>query len=215
MTSDDLVPRILAAIEAVEALVEQVAEEVGAEWSDGGELGNSVWTKDGSGYVAAGPYDYMSRELRQHIAHHDPASVLRRCEVDRRTVERHSTITDAVFSTSPGKPGVWLPKCFYCNRRAPCDDLRDMADRYGITEEEHDEDIVPAILSAGQFSNGQGTVELDADGRLFLLVCRECDVDEPIPFSSAEERGKWAAGHRDATGHDSWWSHDHTSKETT
>lgn len=88
------------------------------------------------GYIAHTDNSPAGDVYRAHIARHDPAAVLRRCAADRRTVERHSTIRDAVFSTSPGKPGVWLPKCFYCNKRAPCDDLTDMMDRYGISTEE-------------------------------------------------------------------------------
>lgn len=43
----------------------------------------------------------------------------------------------------------------------------------------------------------------------YLLACLECapdHADEPVvmPFGSAEERGKWAAAHRDGTGHDRW-----------
>lgn len=43
----------------------------------------------------------------------------------------------------------------------------------------------------------------------YLLVCLECAPDQSekaraIPFGSAEERGKWAAAHRDGTGHDRW-----------
>jgi hypothetical protein len=42
---------------------------------------------------------------------------------------------------------------------------------------------------------------------LYLLLCRECGDPErplPIPFESPAERGKWAAEHTQATGHDSW-----------
>lgn len=40
----------------------------------------------------------------------------------------------------------------------------------------------------------------------YILVCRECDPDggTPIPFACPEDRGKWAAEHRDGTGHDRW-----------
>lgn len=47
----------------------------------------------------------------------------------------------------------------------------------------------------------------------YLLVCRECGDGEdalPIPFSSAAERGGWAAEHTRGTGHDKWWVHDIT-----
>ena len=38
----------------------------------------------------------------------------------------------------------------------------------------------------------------------YLLVCLLCEPRLTIPFLSAEERGKWAAAHRDGTGHDRW-----------
>ena len=44
-----------------------------------------------------------------------------------------------------------------------------------------------------------------------LLLCRECgDPDHPLimPFATAVERGKWAAEHTQATGHDHWWVYD-------
>lgn len=42
----------------------------------------------------------------------------------------------------------------------------------------------------------------------YLLACRICDGEVPIPFDSAKERGKWAAEHTAGTGHDSWWVYD-------
>ncbi len=45
----------------------------------------------------------------------------------------------------------------------------------------------------------------------YLLVCFECgDPDRPlpIPFGSAAERGRYAAAHTRATGHDRWWVKD-------
>ena len=50
----------------------------------------------------------------------------------------------------------------------------------------------------------------------FLLLCRECgDQDHPlpIPFGSAEERGKWAAEHTAATGHARWLVRDEPRAE--
>ena len=42
----------------------------------------------------------------------------------------------------------------------------------------------------------------------YVLVCRDCgDGDDalPMPFGSAEERGKWAAAHTRGTGHNRWF----------
>jgi hypothetical protein len=40
----------------------------------------------------------------------------------------------------------------------------------------------------------------------YVLVCLMCDPDAegPIPFPSAEERGRWAAAHTAGTGHEKW-----------
>lgn len=43
----------------------------------------------------------------------------------------------------------------------------------------------------------------------FLLICRECEPDDLVlPFTSAADRGSWAADHREATGHDRWFTQD-------
>lgn len=41
-------------------------------------------------------------------------------------------------------------------------------------------------------------------GKWFVLFCRECDPDTPIPFETAEARGRWASAHTAGTGHDRW-----------
>jgi len=39
----------------------------------------------------------------------------------------------------------------------------------------------------------------------YVLVCRDCgNGDLPMPFGSTAERGKWAAQHTRATGHENW-----------
>jgi len=41
----------------------------------------------------------------------------------------------------------------------------------------------------------------------YLLVCRECESAErplPMPFTTAAERGRYAAEHTRGTGHDRW-----------
>ena len=48
----------------------------------------------------------------------------------------------------------------------------------------------------------------------YVLVCRQCGSgDLPMPFSSPAERGKWAAGHTRATGHDQWLVFDQPQRE--
>lgn len=46
----------------------------------------------------------------------------------------------------------------------------------------------------------------------YVIDCKECDeggVALPIPFDTPEARGRWAADHRNATGHDRWLVIDH------
>ena len=40
----------------------------------------------------------------------------------------------------------------------------------------------------------------------YVLVCRDCGDGDmlPMPFESPQARGKWAAEHTRATGHDRW-----------
>jgi hypothetical protein len=49
----------------------------------------------------------------------------------------------------------------------------------------------------------------------FVLVCRICTPELPMPFPSAEARGKWAAAHTRGTGHDSWIVIDQPALEVT
>lgn len=43
----------------------------------------------------------------------------------------------------------------------------------------------------------------------YVLRCLQCDDDSDmtldIPFPTAAARGRWAADHRDGTGHDRWF----------
>jgi hypothetical protein len=51
----------------------------------------------------------------------------------------------------------------------------------------------------------------------YVLVCRECgNGDLPMPFESAEARGRWAAAHTKGTGHDRWLvvDQEETAKES-
>jgi hypothetical protein len=51
---------------------------------------------------------------------------------------------------------------------------------------------------------------------VFVLVCRECgNGDLVMPFSSAAERGRWAAEHTRGTGHDRWFVKDVPARSTT
>lgn len=39
---------------------------------------------------------------------------------------------------------------------------------------------------------------------LYVLICRECSPELPIPFPTPAERGRWAAAHTAGAGHDTW-----------
>jgi hypothetical protein len=71
---------------------------------------------------------------------------------------------------------------------------------------------LPALAARYGFERTQA-----ASGKVFyVLICRECgDPDKPLPmpFESPAERGKWAAAHTAATGHDSWFVIDQTEDE--
>ena len=52
------------------------------------------------------------------------------------------------------------------------------------------------------------------DGTWYVLVCRECgNGGLPMPFESAEARGKWASDHTRATGHSRWFVADQREGE--
>lgn len=88
----------------------------------------------------AGTVAYIPHEEdRAHIARHDPAAVLRRCEADRRVLARHRMNPDA--------PSRWeTVACEGCGTYGDCDwpvtdnindcpELLDLAHAHGITEE--------------------------------------------------------------------------------
>lgn len=169
VTSDDVVPRILAAIDETERDARAATQ---GPWRHTPE---KHWRKPGTAWceeaVFAGPVgadavcvagtgnsdDPQSMADAAHIARHDPDAVLRRCAADRRRLERHTPIPDhgrfsddwANECPNPGdcdcgeRPKV----CGACRDQAggpleaPCRDLLDLADSYGVapTEETADE----------------------------------------------------------------------------
>jgi len=88
---DDLLTWLRAQLDAVEKVAQAAARDAGGpEWSAGDEnLSESVSLADAGSYVAAGPYGYLSWELRQHIADNDPAFVLTDVEAKRQIIEAH------------------------------------------------------------------------------------------------------------------------------
>lgn len=101
-------------------------------------------------------YDHMCGEIRDranagtvaflgkddpagvHIAMHDPAAVLRRCEADRRTLARHALDPDAVWYEAAMCKGCGT----YGDMDSPvtenlndCPELIDLAHAHGLTAE--------------------------------------------------------------------------------
>ena len=69
----------------------------------------------------------------QHIARHDPASVLRGCAADRKVLERHATKIQRCGGHSDSPHQADCFDCAYCDTRYwPCPDLKDLAERYGL-----------------------------------------------------------------------------------
>jgi hypothetical protein len=131
----DLVSRLLAAITETEEIAIGAAEWFGESATPGSapswryvEVGH-IWN-DRDGDIAD---DVMGRHA-DHIALHDPASVLRRCEADREISELHR---------KADPPEIWL--CVVCGPMGqtidctyPCDTVRLLARGYGLTEEDTD-----------------------------------------------------------------------------
>lgn len=153
VTSDDLGPQVLAAIEETEQDARACA---GAPWVD--DVPGMVHVDPAAirenralrqlGYVASTDNSPCGDVYRRHIVRNGPASALRRCAVDRRRLERHTPIPDhgrfsddwATECPNPGdcdcgeRPKV----CGACRDQvgdpieAPCPDLLDLADSYGV-----------------------------------------------------------------------------------
>lgn len=70
--------------------------------------------------------------VAEHIALHDPAAVLRRCAADRRVLERHAPHY-RYNGANPECSWCWTPREEPADW--PCEDYRDLADRYGIEVE--------------------------------------------------------------------------------
>jgi hypothetical protein len=107
----DLSDRILAAIEEVR----RNAEELKAVRPTLMRIGLS--TSDGRSLVVSS----------------DPSADLRRCEADKRTVERHHR--ELAFAIVVDK-GVEQHGCAHCGKPWPCSDLLDRADAYDVPTEE-------------------------------------------------------------------------------
>lgn len=134
---DDLLARILAAIEEAERIARKAVNfrpyPSDGQWRPGWRPSPSRLAVLAGNYPVA---DYIDREsgYAEHIAGQHPHATLIRCAADRRTVERHRAQRDSGLPTH-------RRACAWCHRddrvvRFPCPDLLDRAEAYGITVEE-------------------------------------------------------------------------------
>lgn len=115
----DLVSRVLAAIEETETKADAaVGDDLGYVWT-----AHETRVDDADGATVT---EGCSPGEAAHIAHHDPAAVLRRCQADKRVLKRHTP-----FLLTRERL-----ECAHCAEASPCADLRDLADQYGISVEE-------------------------------------------------------------------------------
>jgi hypothetical protein len=124
----DLSSLLLAAIEEAERLARSASAETEAEWSPGGDLSDGVSTVVTGAPVVGGPYGHLAEVVREHIARHDPASVLRRCAADRKIVEFWS-LAYSKFSDFPHPEWDRIRS----NARWT---IRKIAEAYGIADHE-------------------------------------------------------------------------------
>jgi hypothetical protein len=65
----------------------------------------------------------------------------------------------------------------------------------------------PSLICRPAFGNGLCEVLPGTFETFYLLACLQCGNPErplPMPFGDQAERGKWAAAHTRATGHERW-----------
>lgn len=104
-----------------------------------GEVNASVWSEKLGYYIAE---TISSGDRHEADAHHiganDPATVLRRCEADRRILDRHRLATEWTWQHDPA--------CHGCGTSGDCDDpvtdnlndcpeLLDLGYAHGLTDE--------------------------------------------------------------------------------
>ena len=87
---DDLVQWLRAALDGEAEETRTVAAATEAHWSPGDEhLSDSVNEAESGAPVVVGTYEYLDWPVRQFIAAHDPARVLREIDAKRRIVDAH------------------------------------------------------------------------------------------------------------------------------
>ena len=140
MTTDDLVPRILAAIEETERLASATIATVNpakGRWVVAGEYGTEV--RDSRGHLVV-KHSWLNEIA--HIIHNDPFSALRRCVAERALIADVMSWEHAACASQArlvvATPGVGVTSE---PSTLPCDCGRDarvhavlsrLADSYGV-----------------------------------------------------------------------------------
>ena len=104
--TDVLAARVLAAIEMDEALANEHHLGMCTVWTEGWQLQHGPCNCNG------------------------PSTTRRRCEADKRTVQRHSQVGHQIPFAD-----YYLDYCASCKHLMPCGDLLDRADAYGVEVE--------------------------------------------------------------------------------
>lgn len=122
-----LVDLLLATIRLVEAIARAATE---GPWTVDTHDDGTLVVKGSKGPVVF-EYGYGTSERDfSHIALNDPPWVLRACEADRRTVERHKAVlVEGRNADGDEREGY---SCECCDDPWPCLDLLDRAAAYGI-----------------------------------------------------------------------------------
>lgn len=140
---EDTLAYLDRAITATERTATEAAAEYGTKWyyDDG-----FILARREDDMVATGSQDFLERPQGEHIALHDPESVLRRCAADRKLIAEHQEVPNHGRYSEPECPADCdgqhddPPVCRACRDYAgdplpsPCRTVRYLAEAYGWTE---------------------------------------------------------------------------------
>ncbi|WP_406365238.1 DUF6221 family protein [Streptomyces sp. NBC_00645] len=88
--SDELVSWLEQQLDVDERIVQAIEDEE-QHWDPGDKnLGSAVIGAEYGAAVVVGPYDHLDWSVRQYIAEHDPARVLREIDAKRRILAEHA-----------------------------------------------------------------------------------------------------------------------------
>lgn len=148
----DLIARLTAAVDETERVARAACHETNGEWNQPDPERHPGGVDDATGDIVV--YDEGSPTQAQaaHIARHDPASVLRGCAADRKTLAIHKPIKtfaglEELWPKHAGTPGfpikVICERCANHDRESgwddhdedvqyPCPTLQAAAERYEL-----------------------------------------------------------------------------------